>query len=624
MRYPIKSIDGNKVVNINGIESYIYEIIPTDIDQLTDNEIKEFYHNLKIYLNVLPTDISYKLYFLSDKVYLNTQDINPQIPNCKVISSDKNLELIFSDNEIWGTIQVFDDYLKANTTYFRFINILSPPTEISPLEFINLGDFFLNYKRYDNAKAKRKLSFKRGMHLSGLYKEMRDFDSENAYSQSEELLEKITLSEESLFKCEGWFVLKSENLIELNKKTKDLINYLKNIELKYYVETVGLSYFFKSFLFGVEPTFKRSFMCTSEYLSYMLPLTNDYLMDTGIILKSRSGNDIKLKIFNQVALNYNVIVTGASGQGKSFFVNKLVYEFLKDGTKSLIIDFGNSFRKLAEYNDANIFSYSFNPFQFKNPSYLKEFILSVVDKSEFNLKEQGRLLSEIKNALCENDVRTFKQLINTLNKSFEGINYYFEEFWEFFNDDLQKIKDLTYIDITLYPKQIHAPLIIYLTEYFDNIKGEKVFVVDEFWYVIEQIGSYVEKLFRTGRKERISSLVISQYLEDFLKSDLGRSIYKNCFYRFAFKEELKKIDDLDDFDKEKIKGLQSKKGEYSECYFKSETDRKVIVYQPCELEYELFTSDALDNQRIESFVKDFKKFFSFRECIEKWTRYKYA
>src|SRR5690606_40132436 len=67
-------------------------------------------------------------------------------------------------------------------------------------------------------------------------------------------------------------------------------------------------------------------------------------------------------------------------------------------------------------------------------------------------------------------------------------------------------------------------LIIYLIEYFKHLEGEKIFIFDECWHLLLKNADYIAECFRTFRKHKASAVAISQNLDDFSESQLGRVI----------------------------------------------------------------------------------------------------
>lgn len=87
-----------------------------------------------------------------------------------------------------------------------------------------------------------------------------------------------------------------------------------------------------------------------------------------LTLFGRKGQSMAVDIFANPSGNYNGIVVGTSGSGKSFFLNELTFRMLATGGRVWIIDVGRSYEKLAsmlggqfiEFSDAS--NISLNPF----------------------------------------------------------------------------------------------------------------------------------------------------------------------------------------------------------------------------------------------------------------------
>jgi conjugal transfer ATP-binding protein TraC len=87
-----------------------------------------------------------------------------------------------------------------------------------------------------------------------------------------------------------------------------------------------------------------------------------------LTLFGRKGQSMAVDIFANPSGNYNGIVVGTSGSGKSFFLNELTFRMLATGGRVWIIDVGRSYEKLAsmlggqfiEFSDTS--NISLNPF----------------------------------------------------------------------------------------------------------------------------------------------------------------------------------------------------------------------------------------------------------------------
>lgn len=67
-----------------------------------------------------------------------------------------------------------------------------------------------------------------------------------------------------------------------------------------------------------------------------------------IILKSRMGNILSFDPFDPSLSNFNSLVSGASGSGKSAMTNLLLMQMLKENVKVFFCDVGGSYKKLTE------------------------------------------------------------------------------------------------------------------------------------------------------------------------------------------------------------------------------------------------------------------------------------
>jgi type IV secretory pathway VirB4 component len=357
-----------------------------------------------------------------------------------------------------------------------------------------------------------------------------------------------------------------------------------------------------------------------------VPFTGNEVHRDGIEFNSLDGSGVFINIFNPyAALNFNGLITGKSGSGKSVIAQKLLLDSLDSGIKGLILDKGQSFKKLTLYSGGNIFSEKFNPLQFKNPHYIKAFLMSLVPEAELSIKDQGRMFSLIKEYLGRNEELTFNGLVSYLSGSFDGIEHYFNELQEFITDSKVRITDITYVDTALYPKKIIGPLIIYLIEYFKNIDGKKIFLFDECWEYLERNSEYIEECFRTFRKHNASAIAITQDVADFLSSNskVGQVIYNNTNHKFFFFQDTTNSNLISEEDSERIISLRSVHGSHSEFFYKDDSAKKTIRYYASPLEYELFTTKKEDNLKLDKYISVYGDYFDFKTLMNNWVDFKY-
>jgi hypothetical protein len=98
--------------------------------QLTLIEIESFYHSLKQELRTLKEGCFYKIYYLNDALYLNTNDINPSLKSFKLEPESNPLRHWLGDEANFQDIEFFDDYYVLGGKYYRLLNLYELPTII--------------------------------------------------------------------------------------------------------------------------------------------------------------------------------------------------------------------------------------------------------------------------------------------------------------------------------------------------------------------------------------------------------------------------------------------------------------------------------------------------------------
>jgi hypothetical protein len=640
MDFPITSIENDQVY-IDQKKSYFYKMNGLDIEHLSNDGVESLFDGVKNSLNNLKNNDEgfsklmlskdsnhfYKIYSLGGNTFVSTDD------ETFTINSQKNeIDLdpvfsVFSDSDFWGSIEFEKDHFVLNGTYWRFINLYGVPSKLNFMQLSEVGDFFLTFRKYPVEEAKKISGRVRNVNqITSDQAYTRNIASENAFRESEEVLENLIQGDENLFDFCLWYIVRENHKEDLDSETKRITSTLARLDARGLVETVGLSTILESFVPGTAPDFKRSHHATSSYLACMIPFNTNAVHKGGIEFSSLGGSPVHINIFNPyAALNFNGLITGKSGSGKSVIAQKLLLDSLDSGIKGLILDKGQSFKKLTLYTGGNIFSEKFNPLQFKNPHYLKAFLMSLIPENEFSIKDQGKMFSLIKEYLIRFDAPTFSGLISYLSECFDGIEHYFNELQDFITDSEIRITDITYVDTALYPKQIIGPLIIYLIEYFKNINGKKIFLFDECWEYLERNSDYIEECFRTFRKHNASAIAITQDVADFLSSNskVGQVIYNNTNHKFFFYQDTTSTPLISSEDAARIHSLKSIHGSHSEFFYKDDSIRKTVRFYATPIEYELFTTKKEDNLKLDKYIEVYGEFLDFKTLMHNWVDFKY-
>ncbi|MEA9358453.1 hypothetical protein SHI21_19610 [Bacteriovorax sp. PP10] len=622
MIFPIYECNGNELTSLKGEVSRFFEVLTPDLSQMPSDQIDHFYHKFQSELKNFREECFYKLYYINDQLFLNTNDLSIESLADGLIAALDPLKLWLGDTDVFEDIEIYDDYFLLGTEYCRLLNFYELPSKIDWRFLEQFGDSVIHLKKLDPLKAKKKLNFKRKMHFSLTLENLRNIESEKAFGQSEDLLEKIMTGEEAVFQFEGWFVARGRTKLELDSKTQKIKRRAKLLDLELLTEVRSLAYFFNATMPGVRPTFTRGHLAPNSFVSGMLPLPTEILMENGFLLNTPSGRSVTFDLFCQKSTNFNLLVTGATGQGKSMVANKVLKEELPLGTKAIVLDLGNSFKKTVSYYEGVSFSEKFNPLEIQNSAYLKAFVLSVVGKGYFTKQDEGRLFEFLK--AHENETYgDFDQFLLCLEGEFRGISYFFSEVKEYFTNEKRKVSNLTYCDLSLYPESIKAPLIIYLIEHFKHLEGKKVFIFDEVWGLLLENADYIAHCFRTFRKHFASAVAISQNLEDFLTTELGRVIYQNSCHKFLFRQDVE-TELLDSHSSELLNQVSSEKGIYGEFLVITDTVKKIVRYFPTLFEFELFNTDKWEVLKFEKFFEERKGILDFQSIFDRYVFLKHG
>jgi type IV secretory pathway VirB4 component len=610
---PIFEENQHELVSLKGEKSQFFELTPLDIEGKALHEKERIFEAIEESLR--STKGVLKFYYLNRKLFVNAF-CDFDLPIGKLTPCKNPLATFLGAS---STLQVYDNYLTQGFEFCRLMAVKSYPAKLNFLEFSGL-DYVINFSLIDKKQAKSQIDLRRKMNFSALFKDMRDLESENAFYEAQTLLEGVTKDELSLFKTEMFFIVKGMTKHELDQKSHELCDYFESLGGELITEERGLSLFYQTLIPGVMPSFKRAQVMPSDYLSILVPFHRDYLFDGGLRLHARSMNPIYFDLFHQTNINFNVLITGSSGQGKSMLANALLKYERERETKAIVLDLGNSFLKNAKYHEGVIFSEKFNPLQFKDARYLKEFVMALIDE-KMSKKDEGHLFEVI--TMLIDKVTSIDEFIDGLEIEFQGIKYYFSEIRDYLTDEQSQVYDFTYCDFSNYPEAIKAPLIIYLIQMFKELSGKKIFIFDECWHLLAKNADYIAECFRTFRKQKASAVAISQNLDDFSLTQLGRVIMQNTYFKFLFKQSITVNEYVGQHALELLNSVQGNKGVYSEALLISDEITKVVRYVSDPLDYELFHTDKNELLQFDRYMQDFGQYLDFKKAIHNFTAIKY-
>lgn len=621
----IKSIEHNKFINSDDSARYLYQLHPKDLEQLTVDEIHSEIGHIKRGLNQLDTNRAFKVYHLNDAIYADLEDERGFISYYGSSPCNDGVIPFFGLDNVFSNPTFKADYCKLNGFYFRFVSLnLSEDHEIDIADLQGFGDYVMAFKRKKTMFAKQMVNDARKLTHANLYKALADIEGIEAYRENEEMLRRIITREEELFDCEFYYVIRSATEDELVNKTTRLIEELNARGLSPYIETQGLNSAFNCFTPGSTPEFNRKMVFHSSLLANALPTTDDQLMDSGVFFQSRSGKPVAIDIMK--GDSYSLLITGLTGKGKTTCANKMIdHELLDRGRAGLILDPKRDFRKNALLKKSQIINQKIDPMIFKDDKFLRNCIISMIPESERTRLLEGKLLASIRKNEAHKE-RDFFEALNILEKDgFSDISYYFEDLREHIGvSDTDKV-DLTYIEFNSFRNESIPLLLCWSMEYCRQLNRPYFLLIDEAHRVFKSNPYFLEERVREMRGANCSLIPLTQNYFWMLETDFGQVVADNCNHKIFFQQALKPSGLIDEFDVAQIHSLETRKGEYSQFYYKNDSGlRKVCVFAPTPYELEVYTSEQEQTDALLNYVSENSKYFSVNEIVANWVRMKYA
>lgn len=453
-----------------------------------------------------------------------------------------------------------------------------------------------------------------------------------------------------------------EGLKQGVQETKEAFTHLPSVQPL--VETAGLLTQFKALAPCSGQTNERVFLTLQENAADFFPLDAPWQgsSQSTSLLWNRWDSLTSINPFDPKSSNWNGIVIGGSGSGKTFLMQTLLGDLLRQDADVMIVDRGYGYKHLVELFGGQIIplepggSISINPFELptgesKPDDQKKGFLMAVLaamlpSEDTFNKSLENALLSSVINQLYEKakgeEVRLsdLAKLLGTLTSIGERkANRSELELAQSLALRLEHwTGDSAFGSFIDRPTTIHAdaPVLYYETTGLErhpelravglllitdfiwqritkDLSRKKIVVLDEVWSLLKhpQAASFIVELYRRFRRYNAAVYAITQSLEDF-QTEEARGILQNTTYhyllRLATEDDLvQKLLNLSDRAMETFKTLSSKKGSYSEAmtWIRQEDGLEggVIVLRPSPIEYWAYTTNAEDMTLREALIK---------------------
>lgn len=586
--------------------------------------------------------------------------------------ADDNFEKEVLENAEWLATQspreqlVFGDLILGfeqytlDSHYHRIITLKTLPEITFAGQLFNFMrmpfhyDLFLTFAVPPQADEIAKLQQKRKMaHSMAMTSgnQASDLESETKLSSTEELIRELLNTGQRIYAAQMTILLKAPATNDgnkiLNRQVRDVLSRFRALQgAEGLEETVGAWKITKGNFPAAPISLERARKIKTNNLADFLPVygPREGDKDPAVIFRNRLNGLVSFNPYDPSLPNYNTLVTGSSGAGKSFLNNCILAQELARNHRVFIVDIGGSYKKLTEalggqYIEMNLSEkYRLNPFDIPDPNEepsnqklksLLAIIESMVSEDEKSkLPKLDRALLEkaiielYKSGRPRGEVPTLTDLAKCLSV--------FEE------DSMKAISKMLYLwtgerpygrlldgqgslrtdssictfdlkGLSAYP-DLQSVMILILTDFIitqveSDKTNKKRIILDEAWELLKSnaAASFMEYCARTLRKTGSGITFITQGVEEIVSSPIGSAILNNTATKFIMlqrgdSEILKNALKLNSQELNLIYSLEQKKGQFSEGFMIEGDSRQVIRIFPSPFEYWLSTSDAGDNK----------------------------
>jgi conjugal transfer ATP-binding protein TraC len=545
------------------------------------------------------------------------------------------------------------DHFLLGRTYHKVISLKLLPEQTFASMAEKLKDLpfksklLLSIEVQDQNKEISALQMQRRMAYASVVgkKGVSDLEAQAKLQDIEAILEEMIQGAEKVFRFSLTVVLQSEDENDLEDQVANVLQLFRELSgAEGMLETVaGFDVFTESSLPNARAKI-RSLKVNTSVLADFLPVFGNWKghKEPKVLLRNRDGELLPFDPFSSELTNFNMIVSGGSGAGKSFFTNSLLSQMLKESPKIFILDIGASYRRTCEnlggqYVELGLkSSIAINPFSLDGLSAENsesfdqkiKFLVSLVEMitkesadSNLGKLEKAEIEKAIKDVLKnESEAQLshlMKRLLHHPEKEIQRIGRILglwcgdSPFGKLIDrpTSISLEKDLVCFDLKgleSHPELQAAFLFIITDLIWRETQRDrtqmKFAVFDECWRLLQDEAAclFIGSVFRTFRKYKASAIAISQTIDDFAQSKIAAAVMPNSSIKWVLKQKgadqnnLKMALQLNDREMGLISSLTSEKGKYSEAFLMAEDKRQVVRVETTPLEYWLFTTEPSD------------------------------
>lgn len=546
----------------------------------------------------------------------------------------------------WPRIQQKGSELSVEDEVYRAVQLKKLPESFSEMGMMQALlmlpvplQLSLRLRGKDLEPVKRKVEKRRQL-LYGLSsrKATGDPSAESRFQETDELLRRLNEQSDSL--CEMSLVVgaRSKNPDFLRKVLSEIFSSRGRLQQLEWEESPFC--IFDSFLESI-PGFKgkvfnkHSVLSSNaiHFLPFFKPSSGDREKPT-LTFKTQYGSFFSINPTSSAAANYNWLVSGQSGAGKSFLVNSILLQSLSLNPQIFIVDVGGSYNKLTEFLGGRLIQldtkdgFSIGPFFAPRESSAQderkrraqvELIFQEMLRDEGKLPpiEQRALLSDTLAPLFDQDLperpvswlrdqlashrHPAAERLSLLLKpwcypdffgSFVDTNHHLELSDNVVTFDLKGIKE--FADLS---RVIELVITAAIWAALRRGRGFTWVVLDEVAFsLLKTQPQFVHELVSTCRKMYTGTIIVVQGVEAITLNPAGGAILANTNFKAILTQrgDPKSYRDPLGLTGPEIRAIHSlgrKKGEYSDVFLMDDDRRVVLRYAPEPLTYLLSTTD---------------------------------
>lgn len=537
--------------------------------------------------------------FFNKKQLVSTPVFQPMTKTAPKIeaASSSILDLVAPE-----VIEVDFDNVKVGNTYYQTLFIAGYPRFVSPnwlspiIDFdssVDIAMFIYPVESKDIlSNLKRKIAEMEATIESDI-KRSRVIDPsvQVALDDALALQEELAKGAERFFQFGLYLTISAGTLDQLNEISHEIQSTLASLLLVAKKATLQMEDGFKT----TQPLCVDKLLITRNMdttsLATTFPFTSSELTANEGILYGLNEHNESLIIFDRFSLeNANEVVLGKSGSGKSYLVKLEALRSLMFGAAVIIIDPEEEYHALCESVGGDYISFSFssnthiNPFdlagtnddpaendlQYKIGFSLSRLLKIMVGTTtaeedailnnalELTYKQKGitydpathknepPILEDLYKVLVGMETAVAQNLALRLEKFVKG------SFGTIFNSrsNIKLTNNFTVFSFKNLEDQIRSLAIFIIVDYIWNtIKRDlkkRILIVDEAWYLMKNQSSaeFLWGFAKRSRKYYLGLTTITQDIEDFLSTDLGKTIITNSSIQVLMKQSPAAIDRL--------------------------------------------------------------------------------